>query len=960
VWAKLKTRLLIALVAVLPILPMAASPQPVGTPAGTGRIAGADAPAQATARTLYGQLPLSFVPAPTGAGYDFSVGGSRLPITLSRGAALLSLPNSAGAAQGPDQGPAVVPHLPPTPIPSSSPLAAHLLRLGLAGANAQPVVTTAEELPGTVNYFIGNDPARWRSNVPTYAKVVYHDVYPGIDVAYYGRQGQLEDDFIVHPGADPQVIALRFAGSALPVVNAQGDLALHVGQQDVFLRQPLTYQDGPTGRRVVGGRYAVAADGQVTFRLGAYDAARLLVIDPVLAYATYLGGSNNDAGTSVAVDSAGNAYITGTTNSNNFPTTNGAFQTSFAGGSSDHDVFVSKLNPSGSALLYSTYLGGSGDDQGNGIAVDTSGNTYITGDTNSSNFPTTSGALQTSFSGGYYLAFVSKLNPSGTALIYSSYLGSQGSAFGNGIAVDSAGDAYVTGYTGSNTFPTTSGAFQTSSAGGYNAAFVSKFNPSGSSLLYSTYLSGNNFDRGNAIAVDSGGDAYVTGYTGSSNFPTTSGAFQVNSGGGINAFVSKLNPSGGALLYSTYLGGSGNNNGNGIAVDSAGDAYVTGSISSGNFPTTRSAIQTSSGGGIDAFVSKLNPSGSALLYSTYLGGSGYDAGYSITVDSAGSAYVTGGTNSTNFPTTSGALQTSFGGGSLGGNAFLSKLNPLGNALLYSTYIGGSGGDSGNGIAVDSQGNVYVAGSARSPNFPTTNGAFQTSLGGAANAFVLKLALGSQATPSPTPTMTATPSPTAVPMATVTASPTNTATPSPTATGGSNLSLPLSAGWHLVSFSFQPTSTSLTTVLSSLGSSYDIVLGFDASQGGAQSYFTSPSMRAFNTLTALLPLHGYWLHLTTGSTLSLTGTPLPAGTTLALTPGWNLVGYGGTSPEPLATALGHLNNAVDITLGFDAGQGGALSYFTAANMAPFNNLTTLQPNAGYWLHMTGNGQQWAGQ
>jgi len=244
-----------------------------------------------------------------------------------------------------------VPHLPPTPIPSSSPLAAHLLRLGLAGANAQPVVTTAEELPGTVNYFIGNDPARWRSNVPTYAKVVYHDVYPGIDVAYYGRQGQLEDDFIVHPGADPQVIALRFAGSALPVVNAQGDLALHVGQQDVFLRQPLTYQDGPTGRRVVGGRYAVAADGQVTFRLGAYDAARLLVIDPVLAYATYLGGSNNDAGTSVAVDSAGNAYITGTTNSNNFPTTNGAFQTSFAGGSSDHDVFVSKLNPSGSGPI---------------------------------------------------------------------------------------------------------------------------------------------------------------------------------------------------------------------------------------------------------------------------------------------------------------------------------------------------------------------------------------------------------------------------------------------------------------------------------------------------------------------------------------------------------------------------------------------------------------------------------
>ncbi len=372
------------------------------------------------------------------------------------------------------------------------------------------------------------------------------------------------------------------------------------------------------------------------------------------------------------MDSSGDAYVTGYTQSSNFPTTAGALQTTFGGGLVD--AFVSKLNSSGSALLYSTYLGGSSDAVGQGIAVDSSGNAYVTGYTQSSNFPTTAGALQTTF-GGLADAFVSKLNSSGSALVYSTYLGGGSTDFGFGIAVDSSGGAYVTGYTQSSNFPATAGALQTTFGGVFGGgpidAFVSKLNSSGSALVYSTYLGGSSGDSGQGIAVDSSGDAYVTGYTQSSNFPTTAGAFQTSFGGVPDAFVSKLNSSGSALVYSTYLGGSSFDSGQGIAVDSSGDAYVTGYTSSSNFPATAGALQTTFGGGADAFVSKLNSGGSALVYSTYLGGSSFDFGFGIAVDSSGNAYVTGYTCSSNFPTTAGALQTTFGvGGAI--DAFVAK------------------------------------------------------------------------------------------------------------------------------------------------------------------------------------------------------------------------------------------------------------------------------------------------
>ncbi len=469
----------------------------------------------------------------------------------------------------------------------------------------------------------------------------------------------------------------------------------------------------------------------------------------MLVYSTYLGGSFA-RGSGIVVDASGNAYVVGTASSPggsiivlpaDFPTTPGAFQTTYGGG--DDDVFVSKLNAAGSALLYSTYLGGSGSDRGFGIAVGASGDAYVTGDTDSSDFPATPGAFQTAL-GPYGYAFVSRLNAAGSALLYSTYLGG-GEESSRGIAVDSSGNAYVTGWTLSSNFPTTLGAFQTTRGPDY-AAFISKLNAAGSTLVYSSYLHGSGEDRGSGIAVDSSGNAYVTGYTFSFDFPTTPGAFQTAQSGFTDAFVSKLNAVGSALLYSTYLGGSNGragDSGSGIAVDASGNAYITGDTFSSDFPTTSGAFQTTFGGSNcsyspcrdQAFVSKLNAVGSALVYSTYLGGSGGDGGSGIAVDASGNTYVTGGTGSSDFPTTAGALQTTFGGGQP--DAFVSKLSASGSALVYSTYLGGSNLDVGSAIAVDASGNAYVTGETGSTNFPTTAGAYQTTLGNF-DAFLAKI------------------------------------------------------------------------------------------------------------------------------------------------------------------------------------------------------------------------------
>jgi hypothetical protein len=620
------------------------------------------------------------------------------------------------------------------------------LRIKLVGSNPHARLAGMEELPGKSNYFIGNNPNKWRTNVPNYGRVKVYDDYPGVDLMYYGNQRQLEEDFVVAPGADPRAITMEITGAERVSIDAQGELVLASAAGEVRWRKPLMYQEVAGERREIAGGYTLERTNRVGFRVASYDANRPLIVDPVLVYSTYLGGSGRDEISGIAVDASGSAYVTGLTDSANFPTTSGAFQTTFAGSGSFAflccDAYVSKLNPSGSGLIYSTYLGGSGPDSGQGIAVDTSGNAYVAGHTESTDFPTTSGAFQRTFGGsGFYAGaifgdgFVTKLNPTGSGLVYSTYLGGNGFDEAQGIAIDPSGNAYIVGGTRSTNFPT-SAALQ-STLTGYVSAFITKLNASGSGLLYSTYFNGNS-SYATGIAADASGNAYVAGTAEcSGSLPITAGAYQTTcGGGGDDIFVAKLDPTGG-LLYSTYLGGSSNDEQGTIAVDSSGNAYVTGRTASTDFPVTAGAFQTGYGGSTDTFVSKLNASGNALVYSTYIGGSGGDFGLAIALDASGEAYVAGQTGSTNFPTAN-PVQPVSGGPSDG---FLTKLNAAGSAMLYSTYLGGGGNNDGAlGVAVDASGNAYVAGLTNSMNFPMTAGTLQASFGGGqSDGFVAKIA-----------------------------------------------------------------------------------------------------------------------------------------------------------------------------------------------------------------------------
>ena len=592
----------------------------------------------------------------------------------------------------------------------------------LVGANPHTTKTGLEQLPGTVNYFLGNDHTKWRSHVPTYEKVEYRDVYPGVDVVYYGNQHQLENDFIVAPGADPDAIALQFDGADQLEVDAGGNLLLHAHDGPFLqLHKPLAYQVKDGVRTDIPCSYVLETD-RARFRLAAHDTTTSLIIDPVFAYSTQFGGSDDDAGYAIAVSAAGNAYITGDTNSSDMLRAKSLRKG--AGGATD--VFVAKLSADGSTVLYSTYIGGSAADVGYGIALDGAGNVYLTGDTRSSDFPLAK-PLQPAL-GGEVDVFVTKLSADGSQLLYSTFVGGSGGERGQGIAVDASGNAHVTGYTNSTDFPTHT-PLQPAFAGGNADAFVLAIDSMGSALMYSTYLGGGNDrpDIGTAIAVDAAGDAFVTGFTNSRDFPTVKPlqAFV----GPTDVFVAKVNPSGSALLYSTHIGGGADDEGMGIAVDARGSAYITGHTESLTFPTTPGAFRTGcvavpiqipignicSGG--DAFVTKVSADGSALVYSTYLNGSRFEVGRSIAVDSAGAAYVTGLTGSSDFPTTS-PIQKAFGGGDF--DAFVVKVNPGGTALVYSSFLGGLANDGGYGIAVDDDGDAYVTGFSMSPNFPLRN------------------------------------------------------------------------------------------------------------------------------------------------------------------------------------------------------------------------------------------------
>jgi hypothetical protein len=616
---------------------------------------------------------------------------------------------------------------------------AHTIKVELVGAKAERI-ESLERAPGIVSYFKGPR-EEWKTAIPTHARIGYVQPWPGIDLAYAGAGGRLESIYTVAPHADPAHIKLRYSGQDSLRLDERGNLVYTTSLGEITETAPVLYQEIGGSRVAVDGRFILLDENTVTFQVAHYDPDHALVIDPTLVYAGYIGGSGLDQGTGIAVDSAGNAYVTGQTTSTEvtFPETIGPDLT-YNGGT---DAFVAKVNAAGTALVYAGYIGGSGNDEGLGIAVDSAGNAYVTGTTTSTEatFPVTVGPDLT-YNGGTD-AFVAKVNAAGTALIYAGYIGGSGADQGFGIAVDSGGNAYVTGRTQSTeaSFPVLGGPDLTFN--GDADAFVAKVNAAGTALVYAGYIGGSVLDQGNGISVDSAGNAYVVGYTSSTEatFPVLVGPDLTHNGGVYDAFVAKVNAAGTALVYCGYIGGKGNDQGFGIAVDSAGNAYVTGHTTSSeaSFPVTVGPDLTFNGV-LDAFVAKVKPAGTALVYAGFIGGSADDRGTSIAVDSAGNAYVTGYTSSdqASFPVLVGPDLT-YNGGAY--DAFVAKVNAAGTALVYAGYIGGNGFDQGTGIAVDSAGSAYVTGYTNSSeaSFPVLGGPDLTYNGGTFDAFVAKIA-----------------------------------------------------------------------------------------------------------------------------------------------------------------------------------------------------------------------------
>lgn len=759
------TRLVVSTLGLMGLLGVASAPAvtPVAPPAAeAGKPVDAGKNAQVV--SAYGKLPLSFIQNDgqvdkkvkfyeKGSGHATYFTKDGVYLSLTNGHASLPLvgaygdtPTQASAIKALESGAEGSSRKPEPKSPQST-----LIKLFPLGANKNPKIVAQGMQEGKVNYFVGSDPKKWEANVSTYQAVVYQEVYPGIDMKFYGNNRQLEYDLIVQEGSDPSKIKFAFEGIDSLRVTDAGDLEIGLQGMSIYQKAPVIYQEIEGGRVAVKGRFKVQNDNVAQgksvrarssdpirytygFEVASYDQRYPLVIDPVLVYGTYFGGGDIDNSLGIAVDLSGNAYVVGYTSSPDLPATFGTYQIGL-------DAFVLKLDATGSSLIYATYLSGNIHDVANGVAVDGSGNAYVVGYTSSSNFPVTVGAFDTTRDGGSD-AFVVKLNPTGSSLIYATFLGgNSGESAVNyddefGITVDGAGNAYVAGLTNSPDFPTTLGGVDTTFNGGLDV-FVVEVNPSGSDLVYGTYLGGSSDDGGSGIAIDGVGDAYVVGYTTSSDFPSTPGSLDATFSGSADGFVVKLSTAGSSLVYATYLGGGSYDRGHGIAVDGAGNAYVVGDTAS-SFPVTAGAYDTTFGGVIglntDAFVAKLNADGSALSYATYLGGNASDFGRGIAVDTSGNAYVGGGTNSPDFPRTPGAI------GSVGGNdPFVVKLDASGSSLAYSDFVGGSDNDYLKGIAVDGAGNIYVTGDTYSLDVPTTVGAYDTTFTGPpTEVFVVKI------------------------------------------------------------------------------------------------------------------------------------------------------------------------------------------------------------------------------
>jgi hypothetical protein len=640
-----------------------------------------------------------------------------------------------------------------------------VVKLDFVDANHEMKPVGVEETGAVISYFKGK-PEEWKTGLPAYSRIVYEDLWPGVDLIFYGTFDRMKYEFIVHPGADPSQIRLAYRGAESVRLTDEGWLLVETPVGSLEDEVPVAWQEKEGTHAEVSVAYVLeafaedsppdhaSASGQALadeeveagnrthiygFDVGEYDQTLPLVLDPaVLFYCGYIGGSDYDAGSGIAVDGSGNAYVTGHTYSSDgaFPVLYGPDLTHKGG----YDTFVAKVNPSGTALLYCGFIGGSGNDYSWGIAVDGSGSAYVTGSTYSTedSFPVLNGPYLTH--NGTSDTFVAKVNPSGTALIYCGYIGGSSYESGRSLAVDGSGNVYVAGDTSSTeaSFPVLNGPDLTYND--YDDVFVAKINPSGTALIYCGYIGGSDSEYTYGIAADGSGNAYVAGYTYSTEdfFPVLNGPDLTHNGGYRDAFVAKVNPTGTSLLYCGYIGGSGDDTCEGMAADGSGNVYIIGNTTSteASFPVI-SGPDLTYNGGFDAFVAKVNPSGTSLLYCGYIGGSDADYGWGITVDGSGNAYVTGDTSSTeaSFPVLSGPDLTNNGGT----DAFVAKVNPSGTSLLYCGYIGGLDYDRGYGIAVDGSGNAYVAGTTSSTQvlFPVISGPDLTQ-NGKEDAFVAKI------------------------------------------------------------------------------------------------------------------------------------------------------------------------------------------------------------------------------
>ena len=627
-------------------------------------------------------------------------------------------------------------------VPGSGAEAPRVAGISLLNSNRSPVAAGLEPLPGRTSYFLGNDPAKWRKDVSHYARVRYDAVYPGIDVVYYGNQNQLEYDFILHPGADPGRIRLKFQGAGRLSLSAEGDLVVEEGGVRLVQKRPSFYQQAPDSplRRQVSGRYKLVASNVVAVVVGPYDRSQPLTVDPVVVYSSFLGGALADVVTAVKVDSAGKVYVYGYTNNGDLVATIGAYQTATSG---QTDLFLAKFDPTqsgASSLIYFTYIGGTGTDIATGMALDSSGNVYLTGSTTSTALPmagspfqkalvttaTTAGTVGTD-------AFIIKFSPNGQGtadLVYSTYLGGSDLDQGNAIDVDASGAIYVVGTTRSGDFPLSASAYA-AARWGVTDSFITKLVPGSSTLAYSSFLGGELDDDGRAIAVTPAGMIYIAGTTSGTEFPLAGNAYESTLQGFYGIFLAQIDPTQygvNSLIYATYISASVADEVRGMALDPSGNLLLTGYTMSPDFPVTPNAAQRTLGGNADAFVASLKPSAppsSFINYATFLGGQGGDVGEAIASDSKGNAYVTGYTMSVDFPVTSGALQTKWG---YGVDIFLAELNPTGG-LLYSTYMGQTGVNVGYAVAVGQNGSVYLGGATQTEGLTITSNAFQTDFGG---------------------------------------------------------------------------------------------------------------------------------------------------------------------------------------------------------------------------------------